>query len=279
VLLKLLFGVVNELVGFVLDFNRLLGLFVLLFGSFSLLDHTVDISVGKTAGCLNLNVLVFPSSFIFGRDVHDTVGINVESYLNLGVATGSHWDTLEIKISKLLVVLSEFTLSLMHGDSNHGLVVSSGGESLTLFGGDCRVTGDESGENASHGLDTEGQGSNVEQQNVLNITCQHSTLNSSSNSNSLVGVDGAVGLLSEEVLNEIRHLRDTGGATDQEHLVNLVLSEAGVLEAVLEWLGSSINEVLQQTLEFGSGELQVQMLGAALVEGQEGNGDGGVGSR
>jgi len=72
------------------------------------------------------------------------------------MATGSHWDTLKLKISELLVVLGEFTLTLEDCDLDLGLVVSSSREGLRLLGGDCRVTGDQSGEDASHGLDAEG---------------------------------------------------------------------------------------------------------------------------
>ena len=144
---------------------------------------------------------------------------------------------------------------------------------MSLLGGDCRVPGNQFSENTSHGLDTERKGSNVEEENVLDITSEHSTLNGGANSDSLIGVDGSVWLLAEESRDELTNLGDTGGATDHKNLVDLGLGEAGVLKAVLEGLGGSVDMVLEETLELCSGELQVQVLGASLVEGEERNAD------
>ena len=50
-------------------------------------------------------------------------------------------------------------------------------------------------------------------------------------SHSLVRVDGAVGLLAvEELLQQLADLGDPGGAADEDHLVDLVLGESGVLK-------------------------------------------------
>lgn len=98
-------------------------------------------------------------------------------------------------------------------------------------------------------------------------------MNGGANSDSLIGVDGSVGLLAEESLDELTNLGDTGGATDHKNLVDLGLGEAGVLKAVLEGLGGSADMVLEETFELCSGELQVQVLGASLVEGEERNAD------
>jgi len=46
----------------------------------------------------------------------------------------------------------------------------------------------------------------------------------------------------------------------------LGLGETRVLKAVLEGLGGSADVVLEETFKLCSGELQVQVLGASLVE-------------
>ena len=121
--LNLFLRVVDVLVGFVLEVDDLLGSFIGLLGSLSLLDHAVDIGVGKTTAGANRNLLLLARRFVFRADVHDTVGINVERDLDLGNAARRHWDTLEVEVSELLVVLGELTLTLQHYDADLCLVV------------------------------------------------------------------------------------------------------------------------------------------------------------
>jgi hypothetical protein len=61
---------------------------------------------------------------VLSSDVHDTIGVDVECYFNLGMTSWCHWNALKLKIAKLLVVFSEFTFSLEHSDADLGLVVS-----------------------------------------------------------------------------------------------------------------------------------------------------------
>lgn len=163
------------------------------------------------------------SGLVLSCHIKNTVGINVESDFNLGVTTGSHGDTGQLKIAKLLVVLGELALTLENSDADLGLVVSGGGESLGLLGGDSSVAVNKAGENATHGFNTEGKGSNIEQKNVLDVTSQDGALDSSTDSDGLIGVDTTVGLLAEEILNEGTNLGDTGGTTNHKDLIDFVL--------------------------------------------------------
>ena len=276
VFLQLLLGVVDVVVGLVLKVNNLLEGLIRLLGSFGFLHHSVDVGVGETTAGLDLHVLGLASGLVFGRDVHDTVGIDIEGDLNLGVSTGGHGDSLELEVPELLVVLGELTLSLKDGDSDLGLVVSGGGEDLGFLGGDGSVSVDQTGEDTSHGLNTEGKGGHIEEEHVLDVTGEDGALDGSTDSNSLIGVDTSVGLLAEEVLDSLADLGHTGGATNEENLVDLVLGQTGVLEAVLEGLEGAADEGVNKTFHLGSGKLEVQMLGARVVEGEVRDGDGGL---
>jgi hypothetical protein len=178
------------------------------------------------------------------------------------VATGSHGDASQLEVTELLVVLRELALTLQNSDTDLGLVVCSSGEGLGLLGGDSGVSSNKTGKNATHGLNTEGQGSHIKEQNVLDITSEHSTLDSSANSDCLVGVNTTVGLLAEEALNEFANLGHTSGATNEQHFVDLVLGEARIFKAVFKRLSRSVDVVFEKTLKLCSGQLQVQVLGA-----------------
>ena len=74
-------------------------------------------------------------------------------------------------------------------DLNGGLVVGGGGEDLALLGGDGGVALDELGEHAAHGLDAQGQGGDVQQQQALHVAGQHAALEGSAHGHALIGVD------------------------------------------------------------------------------------------
>ena len=214
VLLQLLLRVVDVLVSLVLLVDNLLGGLVGLLGSFRFLHHAVDIHIGETTAGSNRDLLGFAGRFIFSANVHNTVGIDVEGDLDLGDTAGSHWDSLQVKVTELLVVLGELALTLENGDADLSLVISGSGESLALLGGNGRVSVDQSGEDATHGLNTQGEGSNVQQEDILDITGQDGTLDSGANSDSLVRVNTTVGRLVEEALNGFTDLGDTAGAAN-----------------------------------------------------------------
>jgi hypothetical protein len=94
-------------------------------------------------------------------------------------------------------------VNYLNGDS--GLVVGVGGEGLGLLGGDGGVALDERSHHTSGGLDTEGEGSDVEQEKIGNflggVTGKDGGLDGGAVCDSLIGVDGLAKLLAvEEVL-------------------------------------------------------------------------------
>ena len=77
------------------------------------------------------------------------------------------------------------------------------------------------GHDTSGGLDTHGQGADIDQQNVRAglLSAQDTTLDGSTVSNGLIRVDTLGRLLSvEEVLEELLNLGNTGGTSDQDDL-------------------------------------------------------------
>lgn len=96
-------------------------------------------------------------------------------------------------------------------------------EDLGFLGGHDSVSVDQLGHDTSGSLNTQSQRADVNQNKVLIafFTRQDSTLNGRSECNSLIRVDTfrwffAVEVLLEELLN----LRNTGGSTNQDDIVN-----------------------------------------------------------
>ena len=77
---------------------------------------------------------------------------------------------------------------------------------LSLLGGDGGIPVDELCEHASEGLDSQGQGRHVQQQDVRHVSSQHSSLDRCSHGNRLIWVDRLAGRASEQILNQLLDL-------------------------------------------------------------------------
>merc|ERR1711977_667237 len=200
---------------------------------------------------------------VLSSHIEHTVGIDVKGDLNLGHATGGWGDASKLELPKEVVVLGAGALAFVDLDEHTWLVVSVGGESLRLLGGDCGVAGNQGGHDASSSLKTHRKWGNVEQQNVLvtsGAASQNVGLDSSTVCNSLVRVDGAAWLLAVEVVgDQLLHLGDTGGATDKHNLVDGALVGLGILEHLLDWVEGATEGVGAEVLEASTGDGRVEV--------------------
>jgi len=251
-LLELLFSVENSLVSLILEVDSFPSNFICFFVSFSILNHFLNICVRETTTWSNCNGLSFARGLVFGRNVQYTVSINIEGNFDLWMSSWSHWNSSKLKISKLFVVSSHFSLSLKNCDSDFSLVVSSSWENLRFLGWNSCVSVNKFSENSTHGLYTKGKRSNIEQKHVFDITCQHSSLDSCSDSNCLIWVDTLIWSLSEELFDTVLNLWHSGLSSNQEHLVDFIFGKTRVLQTSVEWLQGSSHKVWDNSFELCS---------------------------
>jgi len=262
-------------------------LVILILVLLSVRDEFVDFLLGETALIVgDGDLLVLARSFVHGRDVEDTIGINVEGNLNLGSTSGSWGNSLKVEFTELMVVLGHASLSFEDLDEDTGLVVSVGGEGLGLFGGDGSVSGDEVSHDSTGGLNSLGEGCDIEEEHVLDglvlLSTEDSGLDGGTVGNSFVGVDLLVEDLSvEEVGEHGLDLGDSGGSSNEDNLVNCSLGHVGVLEDVLYWGHALSEEVNAELLELGTGHVVSEVLtvgkGLALNDSLMGSGEGSLG--
>jgi hypothetical protein len=249
-------------------------------------QHALNLLLGQAALVVGDDNLVgLASALLESGDVHDSVGIEIEGDLNLGDTARSRWDAGKLELTQQVVVLGALTLTLEDLDKHTRLVVGEGREDLGLLGGDGGVAGNELGHLATSSLDTERQRSDIEQEDLVgglgrSVARQDSSLDGSTVGNSLIGVDGLVGLLSVEVVgNELLDAGDTGGTSDQDDLVDLGLVNLGISQDTVDGGEGRAEEVLAQLFETstGDGGVEVDTL-EQRVDLNRGLGGGGEGS-
>mmetsp|Transcript_29784 Transcript_29784/g.77189 ORF Transcript_29784/g.77189 Transcript_29784/m.77189 type:complete len:212 (-) Transcript_29784:1307-1942(-) len=179
-------GVVLEVV---LCIHLLLESLIICLVLLCLLDHALNVILGEAALVVGDGDLVLGSSaLILSRHVQDTVSVDIKDDANLGHTTGGGGNARQLKLAQQVVVLGAGALTLVHLNEHTRLVVAVGGEDLLLLGGDGGVAVDHAGEHTTQGLDTDGQGGHIQQQDVLHITSQHTTLDGSTHGYHLIWV-------------------------------------------------------------------------------------------
>ena len=207
-------------------------------------------------------------SLVGGRDLHDTVGVNLEGDLDLRNTAGSRGDAGKLELAEKVVVLGHRALTLEDLDEDGGLVVGGGREDLGLLGGDDSVAGDELGHDTTGGLNTESKGADIDEDDIGGTlsTGENTTLDSGTVGNSLIGVDALGGLLAtEEFLEELLNLGDTGRTTDKDDLIDILLLDVGVLENLFDGLHGLAEKIDVDFLELGAGKGLGEVI--AILEG------------
>merc|ERR1719506_1002879 len=215
-------------------------------------DHLLDLLLRQaTLVVRDGNLLRSASALVLGADVEDAVRVDLEGNLNLRLPSRGRRDAGHVELAELVVVLRHWALAYEDLDGHGRLVVLVRGEDLALLRRDHGVTCDELGHDAADGLDTERKWSHVKEKKVrAALTGEDAGLDRSAVRDRLVRVDATVRLLAvEEVLDQRLHLRDAGGAADQDDLVDLRLLQARIVHHVLHRAEGLLEKVAAELLE------------------------------
>ena len=245
---------------------------------FCFLNHPFDVFLGKRGTSGDGHRLFLVGALIFGRNVDDTVGIDVEGHLHLGNSPGGRSDISQLEVPERFVVLGEVTLTLEHLDRHGGLIVISSRERFAALGRDRGVALDQLGHDPTLGLDTEAQGSDINQQNVFTLAHQHTSLQSSSHRDNLIGVDTLVGFATAGQLGhqsgDRRHPRR---ATHHDDVRNLGELDTCFFDDISEGLLRALEKVFGELFELRTGKGLVQVGWSTLCQGQVGQRNLGAG--
>ncbi|EKJ94259.1 putative NAD-specific glutamate dehydrogenase [Bradyrhizobium lupini HPC(L)] len=259
----------DEAFSLVLGFHARTTLLVGLSIGFGVLDHLFDVGVRKATGGLDADLLFLAGALVLGRNLHDTVGVDIEGNFDLRNTTRCRRQANEVELTKQLVVLRHFALTLRDADGHGRLVVFGGREGLALLRRDRRVAIDQTREDATQRFDAERQRGHVEQQNVLDVALQNASLNGRAHGNNFIRVHALMRLLAEQLLDDFLHLRHAAHATDENDFVDLGSGDAGVLERCLARCNGALHEVVDQAFELRTGQLQRQVLRTGSVSRDE----------
>jgi len=246
-----------EHVALQLVLGRYLGLltFVLVSVPFGIAEHAIDFGLRQaTLVVFDDDVLGASGAVVLGRHVQNPVGVQIESHLDFGHASGRRRDAGQVERSQQVVVLGHGPLPFEHLDGDGRLVVRVRGERLGLFARDGGIAVDDFGHHAARGLDAQRQGGDVYEQHVLDrgarVAAEDGRLYRRTVRHRFVGVDGQVERFAAEiVLQETLDLRDPRRTAHEHHVVYVSLVHLGVGQRLLHRDQGRSEQVGAQLLE------------------------------
>ncbi|ACO33777.1 NAD-specific glutamate dehydrogenase domain protein [Acidobacterium capsulatum ATCC 51196] len=273
VLLQHLLDVVDEVVELVAGLDLVaLGL---VFGRVRLgfLGHALHLFLAESRGGGDGDLLVLAGGRILRGHVQNAVGVDVKGDLDLRHAARRRRNAAQLELAQRAVLPGHGALALQHVYFDFGLAVTRRREGLRLLGRDGRVARNHRRRHAAQRFDGQGQRRHVEQQQILDLTGQDARLHGRANRHHFIGVHAAMGLLAKELLDDLLNAGHAGLSAYQHHFVNLARVHTGIGHGLLAGLNGALQNVLDELLQLGAGQLLHQVLGAGCIGGDEGQVD------
>jgi hypothetical protein len=99
-----------------------------------------------------------------------------------------------------------------------------------------------------------------EEQDVLDLALQHTSLQAGADGDDLVRVNAFVGLLAPgELADQLDNGRHAGGTTDEHDVVDRADVNPSILDGLIERILTTVEQVSGETLEFGAGQAHIKV--------------------
>src|SRR5688572_24872144 len=171
-------------------------------------DHPLRFLVRESISWPHVDGRILPGSLFLRGNAEDAVGIDQEFHVNERESGRHRWNSFEIKLGEAPAILNELTLTLKNMDLHVRLTVDESCKSLTGARRNRGVPGDDLGHHATHRLDTQRKGSDVQKQHVPLSACKDVGLNSSAQGYDFIRVQVGVRYSSEQRLDACANQRD-----------------------------------------------------------------------
>ena len=160
-----------------------------------------------------------------------------------------------------------------------GLTVRCRGEDFALACRDRGVALDELREDAPERLDAEAERGHVEEEDVLHLAAEDRALDRRAERDALHRVHAALRRPPEDLLEPLAHDGHAGRAPDEDHMVDVGVLPAGVLERLADRAFEASEDRLDELLELRAGQLLLEVKRPAVLLRDERQVDRRLGGR
>lgn len=224
------------------------------------LEHRFDFFIREPVHGLDFDVCGLAGRFLFGAHRQEAVGVNVEANCDARHTRRHRRNARQFELAEGAAVLSEFAFPLNDVEVDPRLVVRVGRETLRGLTGNRGVSSDDLVDRSTHGLQTEGEGSHIHQEDLARSADQNVRLNRRAERDDFIRVEFRVRFASEELLDALTNRRNSSRATDEHDFFDVSCGQSCIRECALAGVDRALDERGDATLELGAFE------GASEVE-------------
>ena len=231
------------------------------------LYHPIDFIIGKSGRVRDRDGLFLAGALVLCAYVNDTVNVNVKGNFDLRNTAASRRNAVKLEVSERLVVVGHRTLTLQDMNVNCRLVVLCRGEDLRLGCRNRGVARNQCCHDAAECLNTERKRCDIEQENVIDITCDNAALDCGTDSDAFIRVNALVRLLAEFFADCLLNCRNTGGTADQQDIVDITCAEFRITESLTYRNHGLFNQELGHVVKLCTAEFCLEVESAAAILG------------
>ena len=213
---------------------------------FSVFHHALYFVFGEAGAGFDDDGLFFAGFFVFGRDVQDAVGVDVEADFDLRHAARCGLNAGKVEAAEGFVAARLLAFALQDVDGYGGLVVFGGGEHLRRGGRDGGVLFDQFGHDAAHGFDAERERGNVQEEDVFDVAADDAALDGRTEGDGFVRVHVFARFFAEEVFHGFLDFRHAGLAADEDDVVDVFGRQASVFQRLTARLQGALNQLAHE---------------------------------
>ena len=202
---------------------------------FGVFHHALYFVFGEAGAGFDDDGLFFAGFFVFGRDVQDAVGVNVETDFDLRHAARCGLNAGKVEAAEGFVAARLLAFALQDVDGYGGLVVFGGGEHLRRGGRDGGVL-----------FDAERERGNVQEEDVFDVAADDAALDGRTEGDGFVRVHVFARLFAEEVFHGFLDFRHAGLAADEDDVVDVFGREACVFQRLTARLQGALNQLAHE---------------------------------
>ena len=126
------------------------------------------------------------------------------------------------------------------------LIIVSGGKDLLRFGRDRGVLVDQFGHDTTECLDTNRQWCDVQQEHVLDLATEYTTLDRCTYRDRFVWINVLARFLAKEVLDRFLNLRHASLATDHNHILDFRGTQTRIFQCCFTRLDGTCDKIFNQ---------------------------------
>ena len=236
---------------------------------FGVAHHAINLVFGEPARSRDGDLLLATRCPVFGRDIENAVGVNVEGDFNLRHASRRRGNSFETEVAEALIVARQFTLALQHVNLYGRLIIFSRAKDLALTRRNGRVALDQFRHHTTQGLDTQRKRRHVEQEHIFDLAFQHARLDCRTDCHHFVRVDALVWLFVKDLAHHVDHGRHACLSANQYDFVHLAWANTCVLERLHDRATGALDQVSDQLLQLRPRQRENQVFRAAGISSDE----------